>query len=670
MKDKIYDSEKPMIRNTAACGLALAAAMLLMQVYLRPPVYQYVREHISNSNIIPYGGMIVCFIGLYVLFSWILYKFWDKFQKIPTVVSVLISWGLALAQIILLVISYLRETSLFDAPGPDVLSYHVSEKTALIAMAGIFLMTIALVEKMQKIPYVRKQSVFLYGFALLFGLIYCYALFTPNSFASFYNVHHSNAYINSVYNTLHGAARSSLNSSVYGYYSLLLAPLVKLLGGGLDAYYYAVCMIALFAHMCLAYALFHLVRSNVVKCAGILALLLVPCSMQRGIYLQLIPHRTVFPCILTGWLVFCYKQEKTSWIYQLIGYVICGLALIWNFEIGIVCLAGYAAFFIIEALKDSSLIQKGFWLAALKGIGCIVLTIIGALGEVNIVNFFMGGGTIGFKEFIFPMMNDQYFSELLTDYQTGPVAWLFVASLALILIGNGLGKTKLAPDSIKGAGAKRTGKRSSVLFVIGVLALGQMTYYINRSAYGNLNIVFFLAVLMLCIIADYCLVSYVNQRHKTLFMKNLLRGFSYVFLTVLFLIGIGGIYNYSNMQNYRTGNQYRDRSAVDEIERQLREYCEPDTRALGMVIPLLYSDLGWDSGYHLIDAADYGVYPKVYEYLEQELNENIDVPVLIETATMEKIQGAVSLDGFFERYEAEKSFVFYENELIYWTPKK
>lgn len=665
MKENIKDSEKRMMRNVMACGLALAMAMLFIQVYLRPPVYQYVREHLVNSNIIPYAGMIVCFIGFYVLFQWILYKFWDRVRKIPSVIPALISWGLVLVQIILLVISYLHETQLFDAPDENILSYHMNETVTLIAMAGIFLMTIAVVERMQKISYSRKQSVCLYGFALLFGLIYCYALFTPNSFAAFYNVHHSNAYINSIYNTLCGAARSELNSSVYGYYGLLLAPIVKLLGGRLDDYYYAVCLVALFAHMCLAYSLFHLVRSNVVKCAGILALLLVPCAMQRGTYLQLIPHRTVFPCILIAWLVFCYTHKKFSWLYQLIGYVICGLALIWNFEIGIVCLIGYVAFFLIESLKDYSLKQKGFYFSMLWRMGCAVLTVLGTLCILNLINLLMGGGFIGFKALIFPMMNKQYFSYLLTDYQTGVVAWLFVASLALILIGNGLGRTKLSP-----AGAARASAKSSILLVIGVLALGQMVYYINRSAYGNLNIVFFLAILMLCILTDYCLVSYVNRRYKTACMKNLFRGFSYVFLTVLFLIGLGGVYNYANMQNYRTDNQYRDRSVVDEIEHQLRDYCEPDTRALGMVIPALYSDLKWDCGYHLIDAADYGVYPSVYEYLDKELNENIDVPILIETLTMEKMQKAFSLEGFLARYEPEKSFVFYENELVYWVPKK
>ena len=662
--EKIKDMEKRMMRNIAASGFALAMAVLFIQVYLRPLVYQYVREHIVNSNIVPYAGMIVCFIGFYLLFQWVLYKLWDK-VKIPPILTVLIAWGLVLLHIVLLIISYLSETSLFDAPGADILSYHTNEKAALIAIAGIFFMTVAAVERMQKISYKRKQSICLYIFALLFGLIYCYSLFTPNSLASFYNVHHSNAFLNSIYNTVQGTARSELNSSVYGYYGLLLAPIVKLLGGRLEDYYYAVCLVALFAHMCLAYALFHLVRSNVIKCAGILALLLVPCSMQRGIYLQLIPLRTTFPCILVAFLVFYYQHKKSSWLWQLVGYILCGMSLIWNFETGIVCLAGYISFFIVEDLKDYSLKQKELYLNILKKIGCAAAAVLGALGAVNLVNLLMGGGLISFKAFIFPMMNEQYFSELLTDYQRGVVAWLFVAALAFILIGGSLGQTKLTP-----AGGARSSKRSSVLFAIGVLSLGQMTYYINRSAYGNLNIVFFMAILMLCIVADYCLSSYVNRRYRTPFMKNLCRGFSYVLLTVLFVIGIGGVYNYSNMQNYRTNNQYWDRSAADDIERQLKEYCEPDTRALGMVIPALYIDLQWDSGYHLIDAADYGVYPKVYEYLDKELNEVIDVPILIEAATMEKMKAAFSLDGFLERYEPEKSFVFYENKLVYWVPKK
>lgn len=662
--EKIKDSEKRMMRNIIAGGFALAVAMLLMQVYLWEPVYQYVREHIVNSNIIPYAGMIVCFIGFYLLFQWILYKLWSKI-KIPPLVTVLISWGLVLLHIVLLIISYLNETSLFDAPNTEILSYHRNERITLIAVAGIFFMTVGVVERMQKISDNRKQSICLYVFALLFGLIYCYALFTPNIMSAPHNVHHSNAYFNSIYNTMHGAARSELNSSVYGYYGLFLAPIVKLLGGRLEAYFYTICLIALFAHMCLSYAMFQLVRSNVVKCAGIVALLLVPCTIQRQIYLQLIPHRVIFPCFLVAFLVFYYKHKKTSWLWQLAGYILCSLSLIWNFETGMVCLAAYSSFFIAEDLKDYSLKQKELYWDVLKRIGCAIATILGALGMVNLVNLLMGGGLIGLKTFIFPLMNDAYFDWLLEDYQKGVVAWFFIAALAFVLIGSGLGRTKLSP-----AGEARSGRRSSVLFTIGVLVLGLMTYYINRPAYGNLNNVFFLAILMLCIVTDYCLASYVNRKCRTPFMINLFRGFSYVFLTTLFVIGIGGVYNYANMQTYRTDRQYWDISAMEEIERQLKEYCEPDTRALGMVIPALYSDLQWDSGYHLIDVADYGVYPQVYEYLDRELNETIDEPILIEKAAMEQMQEAFSLDGFLARYEPERTFVFYQNELVYWVPKE
>lgn len=662
MKD-CSDSEKNMLRNVMAVGCSLALALLFMVLYLQPSVYAAFREKISPSNILPYGIMVGIFLLACIGFQWIFRKICKQVEKLPALLLCAVSWGVAFVLAILLLVSFRYELVAFDAPPSNLLSYHMNFKATVVGIAGISCAVILLIEKMGKISLGKKQSIFLYGLAFFFGIIYCYALVTPNVFSMWYNVYHTNAYYNSVYNTLCGVPRSEISCSIYGFYSLLLAPVVKLLGGGNEAFFYAVAGIAFVSFMCLAYALFGLVRSNLVKCLGMVAMLLVPCSMQRGIYLQLTPHRVIFPCIMLGYLVFLYKHKCTGWFSKFVGYVLCGLAMVWNFETGIVCLVAYIAFFFIEVVKDYSLKTGKFYIEAVKKIVCAILTVAGSLGFVNVVNLLMGGEKISFKMFIFPFMNDSYFSALLTDYQSGIAAWYFVAVLALVLIGNGISKTKLAPRI-----AVRNDARASVLFALGVLSLGQMSYYINRAAYGNLGIVFFPAIVMLCVVTDYCLVCYVNHKWESGFLHQLSRAFTYVSLTVLVLVGVGTLYNYQTMQNFRNDNLYREQSAYKTVEEEMEMQLPKDTPALGMSIPTLYGELGWDSQYHLLDVADYGVYPDIYNYLEKELNENIEEPILIENLTLEDIQAHVSLDEFLGKYMATKHFKLYEIDLVYWEP--
>ena len=48
----------------------------------------------------------------------------------------------------------------------------------------------------------------------------------------------------------------------------------------------------------------------------------------------------------------------------------------------------------------------------------------------------MGGSFISIKQFIFPLMNSDYFDYLRYEYQKGIVAWLITAFFGLFFIGN------------------------------------------------------------------------------------------------------------------------------------------------------------------------------------------------------------------------------------------
>lgn len=673
------NQETKTVKNVVVYGLAFFIAMLYMQIYLSEPVYTFIKRNVTTSNILPYGLLIIIFILAAILGNWVIKTAAVRriFEKMNKTAAVIISWALVITNMVLLIISYLTEMELFDGPTPEDFTFHMNDKITLLVMAAVLLLVVGIIENMSAIQEEKqKNKVYFYLFALLMGILFAYVMFTPNCYMTFYNLHHANAYYNSVYNAMHAAPRTELNSSVYGFYGILLAPFVKLLGGTYTDFCYVISFVGVLSYICIIYVLAKLVQSPVVKYAGAAALVVYNCSMSWGVYRQLIPHRIVFACILLAYLTFMYTHQKMSRLYIGIGYIICALSIVWNFETGIVCLVAYISFFMVEVLKDYSLKQAHFYVELLKKILLAVLTFAGALGFVNIVNLCWGGGGISLRMFLFPTLNSSYMSGFLTtDYQKGVVAWLFIAAMAFVLIGHVISKVRLSPqaESEKAAGIKDLGQgrtfRDNVLFVTAVIALGQMTYYINRSAYGNLAIAYFTAILMLCIICDFCLRGYVNRLYQSNFMNHLCRGFSYLMLTVLAVLILGGIYNYPNAQSKRLELSLRETTAVQVAEEEIASVCPPDTRAIGLSIAGLYSDLGWDSYYHIIDIADIGVYEPAAGILLEELNNRIDEPVLLDNHVIEELEEAGSLDLFYNRYHAEKKIHLYDTEIIYYVPR-
>jgi hypothetical protein len=652
-------------KNILIYGISFLASIAFMMVYWYHPVYYYVRENITVSNIVPYAIFILLFIVCQLVFQVLLKKtdiekIINKFDaKITAVCAVLICAVYAL----LLLLCYIREVgSIFDAPSSDYLTYHRNEKLTLLFIAGMFTVSIFVVMNIKQTKDKVKHSALLYVFAGVMGLIFCYALYTPNVCSLYYNCYHADAYINSVYSAMRGVARSEMNTSVYGYYGILLAPIVMLLGGDTTALFIAVCALSFLAFMCISYVIINIVHNDLVKILGIASLPFVKCAMGDGIYLQLMPHRILFASYIAAYLLFIIRHKfDEKIIFRIVGFLICALAVIWNFETGLVILVAYTAYFVVMLLKKYCVKDKMLYIGGLKQAGALIVTIAAAWCFTGIVNLCMGGEFISFKTFIFPLMNSDYIiGDLLYDYQKDIVAWIFIAATAFLYVSDALRKTNLNPN-----GGTQT-KNDAFMFVIAVLAFGQMTYYINRPAYGNLTIAYFMSVIMVCVACDWCLRTRVNC--GCLFVKILCAGFSAILLMVLMSLCAGELYNGGNIEYVRNVDEYRNMNCIRTMEEEIASYCPKDTKALGYSIPMIYSDLGWDSGYYLIDFADLGVYPESYNYLSDELNNVISEPIIIDDLAIQSLEDNIDLSGFYSRYRLDKSFEAYGTRVNYFVP--
>ena len=89
---------------------------------------------------------------------------------------------------------------------------------------------------------------------------------------------------------------------------------------------------------------------------------------------------------------------------------------------------------------------------------------------------------------------------------------------------------------------------------------------------------------------------------------------------------------------------------------------------MGYSVPMVYYDLGCDTGYYLIDFADLAVYPDSLKYIQTELD-NMNSPFIIEPNALDSLSNnEVNLERFYSNMNLEKSYKVGQSELQYWVP--
>ncbi|MBQ4284699.1 MAG: hypothetical protein IJB96_12335 [Lachnospira sp.] len=654
--------ERPnkIINYVLAYGVALLVANCLLELYLLPPVTAWVTANVSHSNIAPYASYILVFLCAYLLCSFIFKngRIAGRLEKLTDFRAAIAGWFPAGLNGVLLIAGFAREQQLFDGPSTSQFIFHASDFLSIAFMCAVFVVVHYRLEKSGESDKGVKVSTNarVYGLGAVLALLLAVAIFTPNTYKNYHGLYHTNAYFNSIYNYMQGVPRTELNGSVYGFYGMFMAPLVKLFGGSLTGYFVVESLLTVVAYMCMVYAVANVVKNRYVKYITVATMAVYSLCFSYSVYRQLVPHRILFPSIIVAYMVWLKGKENIStllrFLYVALGYVICMISVVWNLETGVVCLIGYTAYFIMKALHRYTFCSVWFYAECIKRTLYMVVAVIGAYGLVNIVNYALGGEPVTVSMFVFPVMTDSYVSgEISVGYPSGIVAWVMVAALMFAVIAYGV--------SVKNG--------AELLSAVAVITLGLMTYYINRSAYGNLQIVYFTSVLVMGVVSDRCLVYYSKVKG---IVHTLYKSTACLMLTIMMVLVCGGIVNYPIISVHRLRSEYKKMDEVEAFKQAIERGCDKDTKALGLMVPLIYSDLGWDSGYYLLDVADIELNPDMIEFLGNDLNYELQKPLLIDTFTYEKLDGMAGLDGFEARYTKKESFKLYDVELMYYVPRE
>lgn len=654
------NNDKTILKYWIIWSVGIISSMLLFVVY-KNHLKDFFNTNISTSNLLPYTIMIAIGISASLIGAKINLKYCPIYFSKKK--SLLVEWLVMICILLLCVFCYRNELNLFATYPAQFYSYHLFNREVTAFSISVFCLVYTYIENLNvKIEKKLSKNIFVITF-LFIGFIFVYSTFSPNTLSNFFNRVHNDVYYNSIFNAMNEIPRSSQNISVYGFYAFLVAPVIKALGGRYIDFQIVFSFISLLSFFCLVYIIIKLVKHKFIAYLGCIAMIVPVTSTSFEIYRQGIPHRLIFPSLVMALLAINDGTRK----HNMLCYIVSMFAVIWNIETGIVCIAACIGFNMLKILQKYKSFDKEVFKGTISHIFYGFLTLMLSWASVNLFNTIMyNGKVLNLYDFFYPLGNAQFLNgQLKTEYQNGIVIWELFFALALTLIVYSICQTTLN----NGEKVELDGN-APLLFSLSIVILGMMAYYINRQAPINIKMTWMFAMIALCALIDLQLsnISKDNQLIRSISM-----GVSKSLITILILIVLGGIFNYSTAANFRNQGQFNKIGKVYEIEKIIKENCLPNTRAIGTSIPVLYSDLGWDNYYHNFDTVfttvgQIKVQKEYYEYFERELNENLNEPILIDSDAKAYFDKSIKLEAFNKKFKLEKEFTLYDLKLFYYVP--
>ncbi len=409
------------------------------------------------------------------------------------------------------------------------------------------------------------------------------------------------AYTNTIFNLFWGQPFTETITSVYGHYAFFYYPLMKLIYAfgyhNLLKIYLGLSVVQIVCTLVIwIVILWKNVKNPLILGFGIFFICFFTTANCTPIYHQLFPHRT-FPLAIGGLLIFFWYKAERKEIITAIGYLAGVLLIIWNSEIGIVILTAWSALHICSVLQTKN--KKSYLLIAIH-LAAIPLTFMISVLFCGILNRSFGGEMISVKDFLFPILSPSYMKDLLEhSLQSFPSAWMSITVLLLSFLGYGVMNTVLFTNKCQKS------DQTAVCFSLSVLALGALTYAINRPAYNSFFIIMPVAGLMLSIIAD----SFSNDLHYFSTNKKNVSADSHLrsccaclSLSVLFIMTISSFANIP--YKIRNSAPYKDTGKIVDFLQYFDSVKDNKAIVIGDPFTFFYAYLGVDPDFYYMDMTD------------------------------------------------------------------
>lgn len=456
-------------------------------------------------------------------------------------------------------------------------------------------------ESQGKQSKIRKKIRAIVG--LLFTVGAAVQFYAPNIFRDIQGgTYHSHAYTNSIINVCWLVPYSEDMGSIYGHYAIFYMPVLKLLHkcfqvDYLSGIFIVSAIIAGISILLYLYVLDYLAKSDLIFYLGMFAIgeeyfML----MQGGVYLQVHPHRMIFPMILAALVLWEHKNRKR---YNITSVCLLTLSFVWSTETGIVTMLSFAAYRWVQLVMDGEVFSVRKLLLFIRELAIYAVLPFGlSYIVINGYNLLAGGSVLKFSEFMFPLISDEGF----VNYSELPLpdvthAWigsaiLFLGAVSVVLF------QVFFPD-------KKKSQLQPFYFFMGLTGLGLMLYYINRPVEGSLFIImFFMLILQASILqkSQDIFLEWKENRDSLTARPNcfLLLFFRIITIVILFVMAFDGIYSMPGAWNTSAETVWK-RDELMEFAEYVSVQIPPDAVSFGEGVPELMSLIDRDTHLHTTD---------------------------------------------------------------------
>ncbi len=425
--------------------------------------------------------------------------------------------------------------------------------------------------------------------------------YAPNIFQDVQGgTYHSHAYTNSIINTCWLIPYSHHMESLYGHYAILYMPILKALHRFLHVDYLTgiwivTAVIAGVSILLFAYVLNYFAKSNVIYYLGLFAIgeeyfML----MQGGVYMQVHPHRMIFPVAVAALALLEHRKQKR---YHVFSVILLTLSFVWSTEVGIVTMLAYAAYswawYTMDGEKFS--VRKAGLLFR-EGAIYVLLPFVLAYGVINGYNLLAGGSILNFKEFMFPLISDRgYINSIELPLPDVTHTWIGSAVLFLAITVMSLFYL-LLPQKGEEKGEK------PYYFLLGIMCLGLMLYYINRPVEGCMFIIMFLMLIIQAIILQKSQKVYSEWKEskEALFARPqrfLFLSLRIITTFILFIMAFDSLYSMPSAWK-KSAETIWKRDELVEFAEYIWIQIPPDAKSFGEGVPELMSLIDRDTHLH------------------------------------------------------------------------
>ena len=382
--------------------LSLSIAAFLGFIYIVIGSLENPKEAIWGSNIKFYVIALLLFVGALFVFRLLSLFFpgcvFGKLSQLqlpkPAQIALAVLLGAGAA--------FLSINRLFET---EPLEFAVDTTKLICNFPVVFLVFLALL-------FIPLSAVILYrsrkNFDVSKPITYsCYFIVVLCSFFSVYfpnlvmsDIHHGVAYVETVFNVLHGVPFDAYTTGIYGHYGLFYAPFLWLLGGKGSTLVLLISCVAAIATCAAIYTLHHVLPKNWMRIVAAFSLIVSVAVLRERNYWQVQPHRVLFPLLIVAYITYLSRSPKIAWWKVLLGYGICCLGILWNTESGAFCCLALSYSLIIKLFQERKWYALKNWLQIAYYLFLSVAALAGALAIVNVYNL-LHGGKIIFKAFFF-----------------------------------------------------------------------------------------------------------------------------------------------------------------------------------------------------------------------------------------------------------------------------